>query len=406
MDRVNRIITGEEYQRTVKLMAVQCFLYRLFDPEQELEKMGCEAGAARAFIPEIGPLTVKWRGLAGPEAGLLADAAARAGAAVLPVPYQGSPSLLTSGTGGAMKRLAERITGLPGLEAAGTDLDTIARHAYRRPSGFLQAGSRLLPLGERTLIMGILNVTPDSFSDGGRFHSVEAAVARALRMVSDGADIIDIGGESTRPGHRPVPEEEELSRVLPVIRALAGTPGFDTPISIDTTKSRVAEESLAAGATMINDVWGFKKDPGLAGVTARAGVPVCLMHNRENTFYDDLLPDIMAEIRECVSIALNAGVKPGQILVDPGIGFGKNLPQNLEVMRRLEDLTGLGYPLLLGTSRKSLIGKTLDLPVEDRLEGTAATVAWGIAAGAGIIRVHDVREMARVTRMTDAMMRR
>lgn len=270
----------------------------------------------------------------------------------------------------------------------------------------LRLGSTVLPLGSRTIIMGILNVTPDSFSDGGRYDRVEEALAQAYRMAEQGADIIDIGGESTRPGHREITAEEELQRVIPVIQALKKEHSFKLPLSIDSYKVKVAEAALAAGVEMLNDVWGLKKENGLGAVAARYKVPICLMHNRNNTDYADLIPDIVADLEGSVALAHQAGIEDSDIMIDPGIGFGKDLAQNLEVMRRLSELCCLGYPLLLGTSRKSLIGKTLDLPADQRLEGTAATVACGIAAGAAIIRVHDVLEMKRVAIMTDAMTRR
>ena len=270
----------------------------------------------------------------------------------------------------------------------------------------LRLDNTVLPLGSRTIIMGILNVTPDSFSDGGRFDCVEEALAQAYRMAEQGADIIDIGGESTRPGHQEITVEEELQRIMPVIQTLKKDRSFKLPLSIDSYKVAVAEAALAAGVEMLNDVWGLKKENAFGAVAARYKVPICLMHNRNNTDYADLIPDIIADLKESVALAHEAGIKDSNIIIDPGIGFGKDLAQNLEVMRRLSELCCLGYPLLLGTSRKSMIGKTLDLPADQRLEGTAATVACGIAAGAAMIRVHDVLEMKRVAIMTDAMTRR
>lgn len=270
----------------------------------------------------------------------------------------------------------------------------------------LHLGSHTFCLGKRTLIMGILNITPDSFSDGGRFDKTEKALAQAYKMAADGADIIDIGGESTRPGAQEVTAKEELKRVMPVIQTLKKDSNFKTPLSIDTYKASVAEQALEAGVEMLNDVWGLKKDSEIGSVAAHYGVPVCLMHNRSNTDYDNLIPNIITELEESIDLARQAGIEDNQIIIDPGIGFGKKLDQNLEVMFHLQDLSKLGYPLLLGTSRKSMIGKTLDLPTEERLEGTAATVAYGIAAGADIIRVHDVMQMKRVAVMTDAITRR
>ncbi|WP_134685189.1 dihydropteroate synthase [Brevibacillus migulae] len=260
-----------------------------------------------------------------------------------------------------------------------------------------------LPIGERTLIMGILNVTPDSFSDGGRYVDLDQAVAHARELVAAGADILDIGGESTRPGSAPVEAAEELDRVIPVIRALAGE--CKVPLSIDTYKAEVADRAIEAGAHIINDVWGAKKDPRMAEVAAKWDVPIILMHNRDNMDYADFYTDFLHDLHESVKIAQDAGVKEDKIILDPGIGFAKTLDQNLETMRRLDELVALGYPVLLATSRKSMIGKVLDLPVDQRVEGTAATVALGIERGCHMVRVHDVKEMKRVAKMMDAMLR-
>ncbi|PSJ67250.1 dihydropteroate synthase [Brevibacillus brevis] len=267
----------------------------------------------------------------------------------------------------------------------------------------LNCGQYVLPLGERTLVMGILNVTPDSFSDGGRYVDVEAALAQARAMVEAGADLIDIGGESTRPGSEAVDEATELDRVLPVIRMLSRE--LSVPLSIDTYKAAVAELAILEGAHIINDVWGAKRDPRMAEVAARLDVPIILMHNREDTDYHDFFPNYIKDLRESVQIALQAGVKQERIILDPGIGFVRTVEQNLETMRRLDDLVGLGYPVLLATSRKRMIGHVLDLPVDERVEGTAATVALGAAKGCHMVRVHDVKEMKRVTKMMDAMLK-
>ncbi|GIO10363.1 hypothetical protein J31TS6_63910 [Brevibacillus reuszeri] len=299
----------------------------------------------------------------------------------------------------------QRIVGKsPGLSAAAAEVrEILARPAQLRNRRGLVCGRHVLPLGERTLVMGILNVTPDSFSDGGRFVDLDQALAQARAMVEAGADIIDIGGESTRPGAEPVDEAQELDRVLPIIRLLSEE--LAVPLSIDTYKAAVAERALAAGAHIINDVWGAKRDPQMAGVAAHHGVPIILMHNRTNTDYHDFFADYVKDLRESVQIALDAGVKQEQIILDPGIGFVKSVDQNLETMRRLDDLVALGYPVLLATSRKRMIGHVLDLPVEERVEGTAATVALGVAKGCHMVRVHDVKEMKRVTKMMDAMLK-
>ncbi|MCH8109260.1 MAG: dihydropteroate synthase, partial [Chloroflexi bacterium] len=248
--------------------------------------------------------------------------------------------------------------------------------------------------GQRTYVMGVVNVTPDSFSGDGLDGNVDAAVRQALDFQEWGADIIDIGGESTRPpliysGAEPTPVEVELSKVIPVIRALADR--LRIPISVDTYKARVADEAIAAGASMINDVWGFKRDPDMARVAVQAGVPVILMHNQGHTRYGDLVPDVIDELRHMIDAALKAGVSLENIILDPGMGFGKTAEHNLEILRRLDEFLVLGRPLLVGMSRKSTIGRVLGLPVDDRVEGTAATVALSIAKGADIVRVHDVK---------------
>ena len=265
--------------------------------------------------------------------------------------------------------------------------------------------------GERTLVMGILNITPDSFSDGGLFLHSRAAIDRAIQMAADGADIIDIGGESTRPNAEPLSETEELARVLPVIQALVRS--IETPISIDTYKAAVARKAVHSGAAMVNDISALTFDPNMAATVAELGVPVCLMHiqgtprnMQQNPVYDDVVTDVKNWLADRIAAAKLAGITDENIIVDPGFGFGKTVKHNLELLRRLRELTELGYPVLSGTSRKSTIGKVLGgLPPEERLEGTAATVALSIANGASIVRVHDVKEMARVARMTDAVVR-
>ncbi|PZM64252.1 dihydropteroate synthase [Paenibacillus dendritiformis] len=262
-----------------------------------------------------------------------------------------------------------------------------------------------LTLGQRTLIMGILNVTPDSFSDGGRYNRVDAALRHAEEMLEAGADIIDIGGESTRPGHQPVGQEEELERVLPVIEALRRELP-QAPISVDTYKAEVARQALEAGAHIINDIWGCKKEPEMAHVAARYGCPLILMHNRPERRYDRFVEEVKADLLASVALAKAAGVKDDQIWLDPGIGFAKTGEDNLVLMSHLDELCALGYPVLLGTSRKKFIRDTLQLPVDDVVEGTAATVALGIAQGCQIVRVHDVALIARTARMCDAVLYR
>ena len=277
--------------------------------------------------------------------------------------------------------------------------------------------------GKKTYVMGILNVTPDSFSGDGiltKDDTVQAAVQQARTFLSDGADILDVGGESTRPGSQPVNAEEETQRVIPVIEAIVDE--FpDAMISIDTYKVRVAEAAFRAGAHILNDVWGLRADPALASVAAAFRAPVILMHNRSNpasvevraqlgnayigSTYENLMEEVKRELLYSVELAVKAGIEESHIILDPGIGFGKTREHNLELINRIDEVRALGFPVLLGSSRKSFIGFTLDLPADQRVEGTAATVAVGITRGADIIRVHDVKEMARVAKMTDAIVR-
>ncbi len=314
--------------------------------------------------------------------------------------------------------------------------EILSRGLVRRtmiPMQSLKLNNQTLIWGERTYVMGILNATPDSFSGDGLLpppsppHFQEkwggnqgGALAQARAFVEAGADILDVGGESTRPGSVPVDADEELRRVIPVIRAIAEEMP-QTLISVDTYKASVAQAALDAGAHIVNDVWGLRADPELASVVAEAGCPVILMHNRSNPAsvevreqlgnayigaeYGDLIEDVKAELLESVKIAEQAGVKREAIILDPGIGFGKTVEQNLELNNRLDEIRALGYPVLLGPSRKSFIGYILDLPTDQRVEGTAASVAVGITRGADIIRVHDVKEMVRIARMTDALVR-
>ena len=257
--------------------------------------------------------------------------------------------------------------------------------------------------GRRTYVMGIINLSPDSFSGDGLGADLAAVVQQGLRFQAEGADFLDVGAESTRPGATPICPERELELLLPALTALAAQ--VNIPISVDTYKSAVARPAIKAGAAILNDVWGLKYDPAIAAVAAETGAPLILMHNQQGQEYRDLLPDIFASLRQSVEQALAAGVARDKIILDPGIGFGKTAEHNLEILRRLPEFQSLGLPLLLGTSRKSTIGQVLDLPVEERLAGTAATVALSIAGGADIVRVHDVREMAQVCRMSDAIVR-
>ena len=259
--------------------------------------------------------------------------------------------------------------------------------------------------GKRTYIMGILNVTPDSFSDGGNFNKIDIAIKHAKEMVEDGADIIDIGGESTRPGHKYVEEDEEIKRVIPVIRELKKE--INVPISVDTYKASVANEALKLGVEMINDVWGLKRDKDMANTISKYDAYVCIMHNQDGTNYDkDIMESIKDSLKESIDIAIKSGIKNEKIILDPGIGFGKTFEQNLEVLRRLNELNDLGYPILLGTSRKSVIGNVLNVEPNERLEGTIATTVLGVRDGVDIVRVHDVKENLKAAKMADAIYRK
>ncbi|MFC4024099.1 dihydropteroate synthase [Oceanobacillus longus] len=267
----------------------------------------------------------------------------------------------------------------------------------------LKTKTKTYDLSERTHMMGILNVTPDSFSDGGNYTSIEKAVEQAVLMERQGADFIDIGGESTRPGHDPVSVEEEIERVVPVIQALKKR--INIPISIDTYKSDTAREAVKAGADIINDVWGAKREPEIARVAADAQVPIILMHNRTDENYTSIIEDIKTDLEESIQIAVDAGVRKEDIILDPGVGFAKSAKDNLVVMNNLEQFVGMGYPFLLATSRKRFIGSVLDLPAADRDSGTGATTALGIVKGAQIMRVHNVKLNVEIAKMTDAILR-
>ena len=264
-------------------------------------------------------------------------------------------------------------------------------------------GNREFNTKDETYIMGILNITPDSFSDGGQYNDIDSALKQAERMIADGADIIDVGGESTRPGFTSISEEEEISRILPVITNLKKN--FDIPISVDTYKHRVAQAVLNEGVDMINDIWGLKLDSKLPDLISEYKVPCCLMHNRENDDYTDFRRDLIEDLRESIAIAKIAGISDDKIVIDPGIGFAKSYDQNLEAIRDLSNLHELGYPILLGASRKSVIAKTLDLPVDERIEGTIVTTVFAVINKCSFIRVHDVKENKRAIKMAQALIK-
>ncbi len=358
-------------------------------------------GLSRAVL--IGPLTLE-------QAGALRAAAKEAGALALLAKPAGraDPTRADVIVMGGMERLAATAAKV-GAET-GASMEAALAGFGLPVRRVLRCRGRELALGERTLVMGIVNVTPDSFSGDGLGGDTEAAITQGIRMVEDGADILDIGGESTRPGSEPVSEADELRRVLPVIEGLAER--VNVPISIDTYKSTVARAALEAGAAIVNDISGLHHDPEIAKIAAEAGAAVVIMHiqgtprdMQKEPRYADVIGDISAYLDEGIATAREAGLQPDQIVVDPGIGFGKTLEHNLEILRRLREFRSLGCPVLVGASRKSMIGKILDLPADQRVEGTAATVALAIAAGADIVRVHDVKEMVRVARVADAILR-
>jgi len=265
----------------------------------------------------------------------------------------------------------------------------------------MKIGNREFDTSNHTYVMGILNVTPDSFSDGGKWTDKDNALRRVEEMISEGMDILDIGGESTRPGYTKLSHDEEIARVIPIIEAVKSN--FDIPISLDTYKGEVALAGIQAGADMINDIWGLKYDDKISDVIAGSGLPCCLMHNRKEALYQDFMQDVAADLAESIHLAKKAGIKEECIILDPGIGFAKNYEQNLELINSLEELRIFGYPLLLGCSRKSVIGLALDLPVEERLEGTLATTVVGVMKGCSFVRVHDIKENVRAIRMTEAI---
>jgi dihydropteroate synthase len=384
------------------------------DPLAEMRAIGCDRAGIEIMLPKAVHRIVKLTGIRPIAANIIkqemlsfgGDAVTAYGALDHSVKTTG---ILLLGTERQLWQLVNKLKAHQfGLPQLAEEIDRSLKN-YEAVPKLLKVGKLKLAFGCRTYIMGILNVTPDSFSDGGDFVDPVSAVDQALKMVRAGADLIDVGGESTRPGAAAVPARVEIGRVVPVIKALAK---MKVPVSIDTRKAAVAAAALQAGAAMVNDVSGLRHDGAMAGLIAKKKAAVCLMHMRgtprtmqRKPSYSDVMGEIIARLAESVAIAKNAGILHEQIILDPGIGFGKTVEHNLEIFRRLKELKVLGCPVLVGPSRKSLIGKVLDLPVTDRLEGTAALVAVAISGGADIIRVHDVREMVRVARMSDAIVR-
>jgi dihydropteroate synthase len=376
---------------------------------EELAKIGPGENGAKIMANKAVFYTLKVEGIPGKAANIIklemlskgGEAAVSRAALIHP---HDPADVLIMGTIKQYKLLAVKLKMQPfGLAKLAEELLAVINNLQGFQSYELKCSPYSLTLGRRTLVMGILNVTPDSFTDGGKFYDLDLAVEQAKQMVLDGADLIDVGGESTRPTATPLDVISELSRVLPVVEKLAKE--IKVPISIDTYKATVARQAIAMGAGIVNDIWGLRQDPDMAKTVAELGVPYIMMHNQQGTEYRDLMGDILAFFREGIALAEAAGIKPENIILDPGIGFGKTYQQNLEVMHRLGELRSLGKPILLGTSRKSVIGNTLNLPVDERVEGTSATVALGIAHGADIVRVHDTKELVRVVRMTDAIVR-
>lgn len=381
--------------------------------EKELLLIGCDAGGIKLMAPKSVNRAIKLKNINSTAANIIkqemlslgGDAAITYGAVDHSV---GSTDILIFGRQKQIDKLADKLKiqqfGLPKISE---QISSALKNYCQAPQP-LKIGGRQFSFGNRTYIMGILNMTPDSFSDGGKFMDPEDALAHARKMLAQGADIIDVGAQSTRPGSSPVSAEEEKKRVVPLIEKLAEE--TRAVISIDTTKAEVAKAALASGASMVNDISGLRFDPKMAEVVADFGVPVCIMHiqgrpkdMQANPVYSDLMGEIIDYLEKGLAIAKSAGILHEKIIVDPGIGFGKTVEHNLEILRRLKELKGLGCPIMVGPSRKSMIGAVLGLPVDERVEGTAATVAISIANGANIIRVHDVKEMARVVKMTDAI---
>lgn len=376
-----------------------------------LADLGIDPRGVEIMAPKGDFHLLRVSGLRRPAAAVLKqEMLAKGGEAAVPRDvYQGGDGeaeVLLMGTAAQFAAVVRTLAEEPfGLRALGGEIAAVLERLAAVPRPIV-IGGREFVWGARTYIMGIINATPDSFSGDGLQNApdpAEAAANQARAMAEAGADLLDIGAESTRPGSQPVGAEEEMRRLLPVLRAVAAS--VDLPLSVDTSKAAVAEAALAHGAHCLNDVWGLQRDPAIAAAAARAGAPVIVMHNQIGTEYEDLMGDILRFLRRSVARAVEAGIPEDRVIVDPGIGFGKTREQNLAVLRDLADLRCLGRPILLGTSRKSVIGLTLDRPVGERTYGTAATVALGVAAGADIVRVHDVREMAQVARMADAICR-
>jgi dihydropteroate synthase len=391
---------------------------------REILSIGCDPAALPYLLPKSRLLTLRIEAVPAFAANLLKQEALAVGADA--VVHRHSCTLTIDRTDvlllitpGQIARIVQKLRDqVPTLRSVGVALETFQRSVAATAAKVFVARGRTFPIGERTYLFGILNATPDSFSDGGLFLSSEAALRRALEMEKQGADFIDVGGESTRPGHQAINPQEEMDRVLPVIRRIRKESSI--PISIDTTKSSVARAAVREGADVVNDVWGLKRDPGIAAVVAESGAGLILMHNRGTegapaiaprrvdemlgqTRSRDILEDVVAYLETSIATAVAAGVPENALMVDPGIGFGVSPEDSMRMIDCLGMLRSFGRPVLIGPSRKSFIGKVLDLPVDRRLMGTAAAVAYGIARGADFVRVHDVAEMKEVAKLADAL---
>lgn len=378
---------------------------------REMERIGVSPEGLELMIGKGEYIIVKVGNISAPAANILKqEMLAKGGEVALgkEMAYLRSEQgeAIIMGTRTHYQRLLDLLPRQPfGLADLAKDLSRLLTNLEAGPPS-LTLKNRSFEWGKKTYIMGIINITPDSFSGDGllaKEHFLASVLSQAEAFVEAGADILDIGGQSTRPGYAPVSEEEEKRRILPVLETLAKK--IPLPLSVDTYKPAVAKAALSAGADLINDIWGLQKDPAMVEVVAAAQAPVIVMHNKETPEYTDLMGEITSFLQNSIDLALAHGLPRAKIIIDPGIGFGKTLEHNLTVLNRLDELKALGAPILLGTSRKSVIGHVLDLPVDQRVEGTAATVAVGITRGADLIRVHDVKEMVRVARMTDAIIR-
>jgi dihydropteroate synthase len=383
------------------------------DAVREMRKIGVSEGGIRAMTGKTQTITIKVAGACCPSAHVLKEQMLSLGgdAAVardVITHKVETTDIILIGTHTQLSHLAEKLSYQPfGLPALGEELGKILETLSGKTSTVWRARDHAIDLGERARVMGILNVTPDSFSDGGHHLRPTAALDRALEMVGEGADIIDVGGQSSRPGSEPIPEKDELERVVPVVARIHEE--WDGPISVDTWRAAVAEQAIAAGASIVNDITAFTAEPDTAAVTARHDAGCVLMHMQgtpatmqDEPTYDDLMGEITLFLRRAVEAAVAAGIAGDAIVVDPGIGFGKTVEHNLAILRQLPELSVLGKPILVGPSRKGFIGKVLDLPVDERLEGTLAAAAYAVAQGARIVRVHDVRAVVRAVRMVEA----